>query len=118
VEVWDGLNCLRTESIGELLRLQEEVMKLWISYKAGNLLKSSNIISDSRRPVFHGVNSLTHGAEPFLRNHQLCSYSRTSQNFIEPEGSLQYSQEPSTGPYPEPDQSNPSHLILYLKDPF
>jgi hypothetical protein len=32
--------------------------------------------------------SLTHGAEPFLRSCQLCSYSRTCQHFIEPEGSL------------------------------
>jgi hypothetical protein len=28
---------------------------------------------------------------------------------MEPEGSLPYSQDPSTGPYPEPDQSSPSH---------
>jgi hypothetical protein len=28
---------------------------------------------------------------------------------MEPEGSLPYSQEPSTGPYTEPDQSNPHH---------
>jgi hypothetical protein len=28
---------------------------------------------------------------------------------MEPEGSLPYSQEPSTGPYPEPDLSNPYH---------
>jgi hypothetical protein len=35
--------------------------------------------------------SLTHGAEPFLRSYQLCSYLRTSQYFIEPEGSLQCS---------------------------
>jgi hypothetical protein len=34
------------------------------------------------------------------------------QYFIEPEGSLPYSQEPSTGPYPELDQSNPYHPIL------
>jgi hypothetical protein len=47
--------------------------------------------------------SLTHGAEPFLRSRQLCSYSRTSQCFMETEGSLPRSQEPSTGPYPEPD---------------
>jgi hypothetical protein len=45
---------------------------------------------------------------------QLCSYSRTSQQFIEPEGSLPCSQEPSTGPYPESDRSNPYHPILPL----
>jgi hypothetical protein len=33
---------------------------------------------------------------------------------MEPEGSLPYSQEPSTGPYPEPDQSNPYHPTLSL----
>jgi hypothetical protein len=37
-----------------------------------------------------------------------------SQHFIEPEGLLPCSQEPSTGPYPEPDQSNPHHPILIL----
>jgi hypothetical protein len=58
--------------------------------------------------------SLTHGAEPFLRSCQLCSHSRISQHFMEPEGSLPRSQEPSTGPYPEPDRSNPYHPILSL----
>jgi hypothetical protein len=33
---------------------------------------------------------------------------------MEPEGSLPSLQEPSTGPYPEPDRSNPYHLILSL----
>jgi hypothetical protein len=63
--------------------------------------------------VTHSLtHSLTHGAEPFLRSHQLCSYSRSSQHFMELEGSLLCSQEPTTGPYSEPDQSNPSHHIF------
>jgi hypothetical protein len=41
---------------------------------------------------------LTYGAEPFLRNCQLCSHSRTSQRFMETERSLPCSQEHSTGP--------------------
>jgi hypothetical protein len=55
---------------------------------------------------------LTHGAEPFWWSRQFCSFSRISQHFMEPEGSLPCSQEPSTGHYPEPDLSNPYHPIL------
>jgi hypothetical protein len=54
---------------------------------------------------------LTYGAEHFLRSCQLCSHSRTSPHFMEPEGSLSCSQEPSTGPYPQPDRSSPYHPI-------
>jgi hypothetical protein len=35
---------------------------------------------------------------------------------MEPEGSLLSSQDPSTGTYPEPDQSSPEHPILFLLD--
>jgi hypothetical protein len=74
----------------------------------------------SKKAKFHTSNSgrysLIHGAEPFLRSRQLCSYSRTSQHFMELERSLPCSQEPSTGPYPEQDQSNPIHTIpSYLR---
>jgi hypothetical protein len=31
---------------------------------------------------------------------------------MKPEGSLPYSQEPATGPYPEPDESTPNTLFL------
>jgi hypothetical protein len=57
---------------------------------------------------------LTYGAEIFLRTCQLCSPSRIPQHFMEPEGSIPCSQEPSTGPYPEPYQSNPLHPIISL----
>jgi hypothetical protein len=45
-----------------------------------------------------------------LRSRRVYSNSRTSQHFMEPEGSLPCPQEPSTGPQPEPDQSNPYNL--------
>jgi hypothetical protein len=56
------------------------------------------------------LDTLTHGAEPFSEA-ATCSYSITPQHFKEHEGSLPCSQEPSTGPYPEPDQFNPSDPI-------
>jgi hypothetical protein len=69
----------------------------------------------SSRPIHYTATILTYlltyGAEPSLRSCQLCSHSRTSQHFMEPEGSLPCSQNPSTGPYSEPDRSNPSHFI-------
>jgi hypothetical protein len=55
---------------------------------------------------------LTYGSEPFLRGCKLCSHSRTSQNFMKPESSLQCSQESSNCPYTEPDRSSPYHPIL------
>jgi hypothetical protein len=55
---------------------------------------------------------LTYGAEPFLKSRQLCSPSRTSQHFMEPEVSIPCSQEPSTGLYPEPYHSSLYGVII------
>jgi hypothetical protein len=78
----------------------------------------TNILNSAYRSAVHvwknAPHSLTHGAEPFLRSCQLCSYSRTSQHFMEPGGSTPRSHKPSTGPYPEPDRSNSYHPILPL----
>jgi hypothetical protein len=45
-------------------------------------------------PIHNSVVNELHGAESFLRNRQLRSYSIISQHFMEPEGSLPCSQEP------------------------
>jgi hypothetical protein len=74
--------------------------------------KPDRIVNTPQRITHSLTHSLTQGAEAFLRSCHLCSYSRTSQHFMEPEGSLLCSQEPSTGPYPEPDQFNPYHLSI------
>jgi hypothetical protein len=49
-----------------------------------------------------------------LRSRHFCSSSRISQNFMEPKVLLPCSQERSSGPYPEPDQSSPYSPILSL----
>jgi hypothetical protein len=63
------------------------------------------------------LNQLTHElcrTEHFSTGHQLCSHSTDSQHFMEPEGSLQHSQELSTCPYPELDQSSQTYFTLPL----
>jgi hypothetical protein len=77
-------------------------------------LGTRSTYQNKRKCLSHSLtHSLTHGAEPFLRRCQLCSYSRTSQHFMEPGGSSPRSHKPSTGPYPEPDRSN-SYIPSYL----
>jgi hypothetical protein len=53
-----------------------------------------------------------YGPEHDSRTHLLCSHLMVSQLFMAPEGSLPHSQELSTCPYPEPDQTSPHHPIL------
>jgi hypothetical protein len=48
-----------------------------------------------------------------MRSHHLQSYSRNSQSSMETEVSLPCSQEPSTGPFPEPHKSSPYQSILF-----
>jgi hypothetical protein len=54
---------------------------------------------------FYPVFIITHGTEPFSRSRQFF------QHFMELQGSLSCSQEPSTGPYHQSDQSTPPHPI-------
>jgi hypothetical protein len=44
----------------------------------------------------------------------IVSFSKILNILQEPEGSLPCSRKPSTGPYPEPDQTSPYHPIVYL----
>jgi hypothetical protein len=49
-------------------------------------------------PRQDNIHSLANVAEPVSSSRQLCSYSRTSQDFMKPEGLTPCSQKPSTGP--------------------
>jgi hypothetical protein len=60
-------------------------------------------------------NSLTHSmAQDTIwkaDSHSACQ--KIPAFFMEPEGSLPYSQQPSTGTYPEPVESRPPHRSLF-----
>jgi hypothetical protein len=57
------------------------------------------------------------GTSRYSKGHPLCRLARTSQQFIVPEGLLECSQGPCTGPYPEPEQSSPHNLFPSPQDP-
>jgi len=53
------------------------------------------------------------GAESFSRSWQFLSYPINSWNYMQPEGSLSYSQHPVTCPCPHPDYSTASAHVLF-----
>ena len=67
--------------------------------------------------LVHKASYLLHGAETFLRNKPVFSYSRNSPHFMEPKGSLPHSHEPAICPCPESDRSSPCPHIPLLEDP-
>jgi hypothetical protein len=92
-----------------------------VSYK--HITKGSNFVSTFTSHIFicevnyvcPNTYLLTHSRSwALLRSRQLCIHSRNSQHFMEPERSIPCSQEHSTGPYPEPYQSNPISLRSYV----
>jgi hypothetical protein len=54
--------------------------------------------------------SLTHEAEPFLRSRQLCSYSRITQYFMEPQSLLHVHKSPPLVPILSQINPIPSYL--------
>jgi hypothetical protein len=70
-----------------------------MNVKHGPMTKKDDVKLAPLQGLARAVYSLTHGAEPYLRSFQLCSYSRTSQHFMQPGGSSPHSHKPSTGPY-------------------
>jgi hypothetical protein len=55
-----------------------------------------------------------HGAESFLRSWQSLSWTGNSPPFMEPTDSVPCSQEPSTSPCLEPDESSPYPQTLFV----
>ena len=69
------------------------------------------------KSIVNGHTYLLHGRESFLRSQLVCSWSRNSPHFTEPEGSLPHSQASATRPYPGPAQSSPYTHIPPPGDP-
>jgi hypothetical protein len=59
-----------------------------------------------KNPPLVPILSQIHPFHKFILNTSSLSYSSISQHFIEPKSSLPCSQEPTTAPYPKPNQSS------------
>jgi hypothetical protein len=90
----------------------------WVGFEltipAFELAKAVHALDGAATVIGTGYDLLTYGAKPFLRTGKLWSPSRTSQHFMEPEGSITWTEEPSTGPYTEPYPSSTLHPNLTL----
>jgi hypothetical protein len=65
--------------------LKWRVFVFWNVPPCGSLLKFQHFFySQDVDSIYLLTYLLTHGAESFWRSHQLCSYSRISQHFMEP----------------------------------
>jgi hypothetical protein len=62
--------------------------------------------------------SLTLWSRVLLDKMIFAQLAKKFPSFIEPEVSLPYSQEPATGPCPEPDESSPRPHTLFIFGPF
>jgi hypothetical protein len=58
------------------------------------------------------ISKLTSWTWALLEKPPVVQLLKNLEHFMEPEGSLPFTQEPSTSPYPEPDQSSRYQLVL------
>jgi hypothetical protein len=113
VRMWTGLNLSSRKRTVVDLRIPQGTTFLQ-QPNNHQLFKEITPLTDSVIYTTHWLTKYVGGAEPFLKTRQFFRCSKTSQYFMELEGSLQCSQEPSKGPYADEDQSSPYHPILSL----
>jgi hypothetical protein len=106
---WLGHGCYSRHALGDRIIVRNMAPSLiscqfWIAWNNEN---SSNF-------SLHCQN--LHGSEPFLRNRQFCSYSRISQHFVEPGGSLLFHRSPPMVPILS--QDNPVCTIAFCHSKF
>jgi hypothetical protein len=66
-----------------------------------NQLRYRVLLGKKTSELYQKLTTYLQGAEIFLKSLQSLIYSKTSEHFMEPEGSLPCSQKPSTGHYLE-----------------